>query len=88
MYGRGLYLVDPGGVQVLWNVLAPTSALEPTAIAGDYDIVSKHGFKDAQSRPNLLIGGSNDVVGLELIAPPVDAIDPSTRLTLRRADQG
>jgi hypothetical protein len=86
MYGRGLYLVEPGGVQVLWNVLAPTRLLEPTALAGDYDIVSKHGFEQARSNPNLLIGGMDDVVGLELIAPPVDAIDASTRLTLRQVD--
>lgn len=85
MYGRGLHLVDPGGVQVLWNVLAPTRLLEPAALAGDYDIVSKHGFKYSRSNPNLLIGGMDDVVGLELVAPTVDAIDASTRLTLRQA---
>lgn len=86
MHGEGLYLVDPGGVRTVWNVLAPTRELRPDALEGDYDVVSKHNFKYAEDRPNLLIGGMDDVVALELVAPPVDPISPSTRLTLRRTD--
>jgi hypothetical protein len=86
MFGEGLYLVSPGPVRVLWNVLAPTRLLEPTALAGDYDIVSKHGFAYARENRNVLVGGMDDVVGLELISPQVDAITPSTRLTLRSVD--
>lgn len=85
LYGEGLYLVAPGEVRTLWSVLSPTRRLEPAALEGDYDIVSKHGFAYAQEHPNLLIGGMNDVVALELISPRVDPIEPSTRLTLRRA---
>lgn len=85
LHGDGLYLVSPGEVRTLWNVLAPTRRLRPEALEGDYDVVSKHNFAYAQQRPNLLIGGMDDVVALELVAPRVDPISPATRLTLRRA---
>jgi hypothetical protein len=84
LYGEGLYLVSPGEVRTLWNVLAPTRHLRPEALEGDYDVVSKHKFAYAEQRPNLLIGGMDDVVALELVAPRVDPISPATRLTLRR----
>lgn len=84
LYDEGLYLVWPGQVRTLWNVLAPTRQLPPEAVEGEYDTVSKHDFADAKKTPNLLIGGMNDVVVLELVAPLIDPIGPSTRLILRR----
>lgn len=84
MFGEGLYLVAPGEISVVWNVFAP-GPIQASSLAGDYDTVSKHRFKYEQENRNLLIGGRNDVVALELIAPRVDPITPATRLTLREA---
>jgi hypothetical protein len=85
LHGSALYLVD-GGIRVFWRVLSPTDKLEPTALAGDYDITSKFGFKYAQQRSDVLVGGMNDSVALELVTPTVDAINPSVRLTLVMSD--
>jgi hypothetical protein len=86
LYGSALYLVE-GGVRVLWSVLAPTDNLEPTALAGDYDITSKFGFEHAQKRTDVLVGGMNDSVALELVHPPLEtAINPSVRLTLAMSE--
>lgn len=84
MRGKGLYLVSPGPVQVLWNVLAPTRYLPVRALAGTYDTTSKHSFSYAQGNQNVLLGGMDDVVALELIGPTIDAIGPGTKLTLRQ----
>lgn len=81
LYDSGLYVVE-GGIRVFWSVLPPTDNLEPTALAGDYDITSKFGFKYAHQRSDVLVGGMNDSVALELVTPTVDAINPSVRLTL------
>lgn len=85
MDGKGLYLVSPGPIQVLWNVLAPTRYLPEHAVAGTYDTTGKFSFAYAQGNKNVLIGGLDDVVALELIAPTIDAIGPGTTLTLRRS---
>jgi len=85
MYGNGLYLVSPGYIEVLWNVLAPTRVIAPGSLTGEYDRISSHDFPYVRDNGNVLVGGLNDVIALELIAPTIDAIDASTRLVLRRA---
>lgn len=84
LHGEGLYLVSPGGVRTVWNVLSPTRRLRPEALEGDYDVHSKHKFAYAQQKANVLVGGMDDVIALELVAPRVDPISPSTRMTLNR----
>jgi hypothetical protein len=86
LYGEGLYLVSPGIIRTLWNVLSPTRRLPIHALEGEYDTKSKHDFAYVRHKQNLLIGGMNDTVVLDLIAPRVDPISPSTRLTLRRIE--
>lgn len=81
--GRGLYLVAPKGTQVQWKVLS-AAALEPGDLEGDYDIVSKHSFQYERRNNSVLVGGRNDLVALELVAPRADVVKPSTRLTLRK----
>lgn len=81
--GRGLYLVAPKGTQVQWKVLSAV-ALEPGDLEGDYDIVSKHSFQYERRNNSVLVGGRNDLVALELVAPRADVVKPSTRLTLRK----
>lgn len=85
--GTGLWLVDPGPVRLAWHVLAPTRQLDVHALAGDYDTVSSHDLALAKTSPNILFGGKGESIALELMAPVVDGISPSTRLTLRVARQ-
>lgn len=80
--GSGLALVDPGSINVIWSVLAPVYELDPTGLIGSYDTTSLHGFVYAGQSSQLLVGGVNDSVGLELQAPAVNAVRPETRMTL------
>lgn len=83
LYGSGLYLVEPGGIRVTWSVLSPTTNLRPDALAGTYDTRSEFAFEHVENNQNVLVGGMNDNVALELLAPAlIDAINPSVRLTL------
>ncbi len=81
--GSGLWLVDPGPVRLTWHVIAPTKQLDERALAGDYDIASSNNYKLAEGSSNILFGGAGDSIALELLAPRVDGISASTRLTLR-----
>lgn len=83
LVGSGLWLVDPGPVRLFWRVLAPTRKLDARALEGDYDITSRNDFKLAENGHNVLFGGDADAIALQLNAPVVDGIRPSTRMTLR-----
>ena len=81
-YGKGLYLADPAGRQAVWRVLAPKPDIEPRVLEGDYDVTSSTGLSFPLNHEGVLVGGTDDTIALELLAPDVDAIDPATRLTL------
>jgi hypothetical protein len=83
MVGSGLWLVNPGVVSVMWNVLAPTPTVHPRDIAGDYDIEPSYNYALADKRSNILYGGLGDTFALELVSARLDGISPSTRMTLR-----
>jgi hypothetical protein len=83
MTGPGLYLVAPGGTAVVWRVLSPTVNLDPRAISGSYDINSKYRFAFSQERADVLVGGVNDTVALQLVSPVVGAVEPDMKLTLK-----
>lgn len=84
MYGEALYLALPMKGRVHWKVLAPNPGLKAADVVGDYDRVSKHGFQYPRDNRKVLLGGMDDVVGLELTAPVIDGLDASTLLTLRQ----
>ena len=84
MYGEALYLALPAKGRVSWTVLAPNPKLNPRDLAGDYDRVSRHAFQYPRDNRKVLVGGKDDVVGLELTVPAIDGLDASTLLTLRR----
>lgn len=83
--GSGLWLVNPGPVRLVWQVLAPTDDIDPDALEGDYDIVARHDYDLAETDKNALFGGDADSIALRLLAPAVDGINPSTLLTLQTA---
>ena len=84
MYGEALYLALPAKGRVSWTVLAPNPRLNPRDLTGDYDRVSRHAFQYPRDNRKVLVGGKDDVVGLELTVPAIDGLDASTLLTLRR----
>ena len=83
MYGEALYLALPAKGRVSWTVLAPNPGLNPRDLTGDYDRVSRHAFQYPRDNRKVLVGGKDDVVGLELTVPAIDGLDASTLLTLR-----
>ena len=85
MFGRGVYLVSPGGRHVMWSVLAPGENIEPTAVAGSYDTRSAHHFAYVKERSDVLAGGLAGSIVLQLVEPTIGAIGPSTRLELHVA---
>jgi hypothetical protein len=86
MRGKGLYIVYPGRVRVLWRVLASDPQTPLTALAGSYDASSDRSYAFVRENDNVLVGGNDDEVVLELLAPRVDAIGSETRLSLRRVN--
>ena len=85
MFGRGVYLVSPGGRHVVWSVLAPVENIESTAVAGTYDTRSAHHFPYVKERSDVLAGGLAGSIVLQLVEPTIEAIGPATRLELHVA---
>lgn len=84
MTGSGLPLLAPGQITLFWTVYAPTLHLDPVAVEGTYDVGSRHGFVIAEQSDRVLVGGMNDSVVLELVAPRINPISQDTRLVLDR----
>lgn len=85
MSGHGLYLTEPGGVEAIWGVLAMTPQLDPKALAGKYDKRSKYEFQRSE-RTDILFGGDQDAIGLELVMPTLGPLSPDTVLELTPAE--
>ncbi len=84
MSGHGLHLIEPGGVDAIWGVLAMTRELDPKALAGRYDRNAKHEFRRS-GRTDILFGGDRDAIGLELVTPLLGPLSPDTVLELELA---
>jgi hypothetical protein len=82
LYGTALALRKPDDTRVVWRVFAPDAAIDPKQFEGDYDIESRVNFELPDDRAQMLVGGSGGTVALQLVQPELDAVDPSTRLTL------
>jgi hypothetical protein len=87
MHGKGLYLVHPGEVHVVWRVLAKGPSIAPESLAGVYRTSSNHAYPFVRNNSNVLVGGKEAAVVLELLAPRVDAIGSDTHLSLRLLDR-
>ena len=83
MYGESLYLLAARAINVSWKVMAPTQTLTPAHLEGDYDRVSKHALQYARDNRKVLMGGQDDLIGLELVSPDIDGFEASTFLKLR-----
>jgi Protein of unknown function (DUF992) len=83
MHGKGLYLVHPGEIHVVWRVLAKDPSIAPEALVGVYSTSSNHAYPFVRNNSNVLVGGKEAAVVLELLAPRVDAIGSDTHLSLR-----
>ena len=83
MYGEALYLLAPNDIRVSWKVSAHTQSVKAQQLEGDYDRVSRHGLAYPRNNRKVLMGGKDDLVALELVAPVIEGLDASTFLTLR-----
>jgi hypothetical protein len=48
LYGKGLYLVDPGGSKAIWSILTPKRQIGPKMLEGDYDVISSFGLAESR----------------------------------------
>ncbi len=83
LFGGSLDPAALGGLEIKWDVFAPTADVDPGNLVGDYDAVSKHDLK-LSDKKGVLVGGANDAIALELIRPERLTVNPSSRLTLAR----
>lgn len=64
----GIDIGVTGRSTILWNVVAPTSAMRPGALAGTYAGVSAEATAVAGVGANVLVGGSSQTISLQPVS--------------------